>query len=303
MKGKFVKDEGCGLRMDSKISVLVVENDLTFLKAVVEKIGKQQDMEVVGSTNDGAQALKEIIEKKPDVIILGLIIKQKDGISLIEEIKNNELITKKPGVIVASSIGSDNIISNLLSMGILYYFIKPFDIDLLPKRIRLLIKHEVETYNFFNDNVLNWENYDNTFMSDIHNTHESFINNLSQEEYLGMLLDKIMICKHSVNYSFIKDAILKYILNDNTVISITRDVYPALAEKNNTTSEKVERIIRETIHKCWNKKNNNFIYSLFSYKDLSKGEVPTNSEFIATLADYIKLNYTYNDRELITSTK
>ena len=191
------------------------------------------------------------------MVLLDIVMPKKDGIGLIEEI-NKEKIKKK--IIVMTSFNSDSIIRQVANLGIEYIMLKPFDVKNLE------------------DKILNTDNIG------IDNEKDLRIN-------LTRLLHELGVPSHIKGYEYIREGII-LIYNDPSIVGgITKELYPEIADKYNTSVSRVERAIRHAIEISWNRGNIDLMEEVFGHSiDYDKSK-PTNSEFIVTLADKLKLEY------------
>ncbi len=267
--------------MKEKISVVIADDNQQFSHTLSKLINKQEDMEVIGIAKDGNEAIDIVSKKEPDILLLDVIMPHLDGLGVLESmniIKTN----KKPVCIMLSAVGQDKITQKAVSLGAEYYLVKPFDIDVLIKRIRD-IKFFKPTQNI-----------------------NSFINKDSKQQYIDLPKDKakreenlealvtniiheVGVPAHIKGYQYLREAIMM-VVNDIEVINqITKSLYPQIAYKFNTTPSRVERAIRHAIEVAWGRGQQEAVERIFGYTiSASKGK-PTNSEFIAMIADKLRL--------------
>ena len=268
--------------MKEKITVLIADDNQEFSRTLATYLGNQEDMEVIGMAKDGLEAVDLIKEKLPDVAILDVIMPHLDGLGVLEKVNNNSNeLDKKPICIMLSAVGQDKITQRAISLGAEYYMVKPFDIELLMQRIR-------EIKNFKPKNVKN------SF-----STRESKripyvnINSSKAEDNLEALVTNIIhgvgVPAHIKGYQYLREAIIM-VVNDIEVINqITKSLYPQIAQKFGTTPSRVERAIRHAIEVAWGRGEVDLMENIFGYTvSASKGK-PTNSEFIAMIADKLRL--------------
>lgn len=271
--------------MKDKISVLITDDNIEFGELLNEYMNHCSDITVVGLARDGLQALDMIKELKPDVVILDVIMPNLDGIGVLERISSMDLI-HKPIFIMLSAVGQDIFIQQALSLGAVYYIVKPFNIDVLISRIRQLYK---EYYAFsLSDSKAYKFKLSEQSDSKVSNTHDI-------EVQVTYMMHDIGIPPHMSGYQYIREAIMQSVNNSKAFSSITKVIYPSVAEKFNTTPQKVERSIRNAIESTWSRGNPDTIDNLFGYTiNYSKGK-PTNSEFIAMIADKVRINMNINN--------
>ena len=200
---------------------------------------------------------------KIDLIILDLIMPNKDGIYVLSEMKKRG-INKK--VIVATSYNAAEVIREVSEFGVSYYILKPFDLTDLEKRIYDITKKDKGNKNI-----------------------DFYTSNLQVS--ITKMLHELGIPSHIKGYQYIREAVNIIFENPSVIGGITKELYPELAKKFNTTTSRVERAIRHAIEVSWNRGNLDFMEEIFGYSvDIDKAK-PTNSEFMVTIADKLRLDF------------
>jgi|NGEPerStandDraft_9_1074522.scaffolds.fasta_scaffold18600_1 two-component system response regulator (stage 0 sporulation protein A) len=259
-----------------KIEIVIVDDSREFTDILYDYIGTQTDMDVVGIAKDGYEAIELITEKNPDIVILDVIMPHLDGIGVLEKVNELEL-KRKPQFIMLSAVGQDKITQRALSLGAEYYIIKPFDIEVLLQRIRQ-IKGTASSPVMKSDTTPQKRQFQ--YVTTTENDLEIEVTNL---------MHQIGIPAHIKGYQYIRDAIMRVVNNLEVINSITKELYPSIAKSYNTTPSRVERAIRHAIEVAWGRGQVDAIDSLFGYTiNMGKGK-PTNSEFIAMIADKLRL--------------
>ncbi len=266
--------------MKNEISVLIADDNIEFGDLLKEYMSQVEDIHVIGLARDGLQTIEMITSLKPDVVILDVIMPNLDGIGVLEKMSSLQL-NRKPLFIMLSAIGQDIFIQQAISLGAEYYIVKPFDVDVLISRIRQLFK-ENRVSSLSDNRVFARATPSNKFrQSEQSRDLEIQVTNLMRD---------VGIPPHMAGYQYMREAIIQTINNSKVFSSITRVLYPAVAQKFNTTPQKVERAIRNAIESAWSRGNPDTIDSLFGYTiNYSKGK-PTNSEFIAMMADKVRIS-------------
>ena len=261
--------------MEKEIKILVADDNYDSRERLVSYLSGNEKNKVFSVTTGNELLLKAKIEN-PDLIIMDLILPEKDGFSVIEELKKDNINAK---IIIVSALSSDAFIQKAMSLGVSYYMIKPYDILSLEMRIKDVLTPEipVRVKEYKNNNVEELFNYSTK-------TKSKYI-----EEKITNIFITVGIPAHIKGYQFLREAILMAIDNPEIINSITKQLYPTIANKFETTSSKVERAIRHAIEVAWNRGKIENINNVFGIKVYSSQEKPTNGEFIALVADKMLL--------------
>ena len=252
--------------MKKKKRIVIVDDNRDFCENVRDFLSAKEDYEVVATAYDGKTGYELVLETKPDLILTDIVMPVMDGLTLMSRIANNNMLVPKPAIIVFSSSGYDSIIANATRLGAAFYFIKPFDMSALADRI---------------DEVLS------TKTASAGEAKTKAVRDL--ETNITMYIQQLGVPAHIKGYQYIRDAIMMVIEDMDAINSITKFLYPTVAKHYNTTSSRVERAIRHAIEVAWDRGNPDVLNDLFGYTILSTRGKPTNSEFIAMIADKIRL--------------
>lgn len=263
---------------ESKITVLIADDNKEFCNILNDYLLNQRDIMVTGIAKDGVEALKLIQEKKPDLVVLDIIMPHLDGLGVLERL-NTMNIDPMPRIIVLSAVGQDKITQRAITLGADYYVVKPFDMDVFTKRIRQM--------------------FNNTISSDETKKTVSFIESteikvnkkepIDLEAEITSIIHEIGVPAHIKGYMYLREAITM-VVNDMELLSaVTKELYPSIAKKFNTTASRVERAIRHAIEVAWGRGQVETINKLFGYTIHNDKGKPTNSEFIAMVADKLRL--------------
>ena len=247
-----------------KIKVLMIDDNIALTEMVKEYFKDSSEIEIVECCYNGEEGIKKIdeLEGKYDVILLDLIMPKKDGISVLEDLKERNI---HKNIIVETSYNSPEVIRNVSEYGVNYYILKPFDLPDLEKRI-------LDIFKAVSKKGINLA----------HNNLEISITRMLHE--LGMPA-------HIKGYQYIRDGIIMIYNNPDIIGGITKELYPDVASKYNTTVSRVERAIRHAIEVSWNRGNWDLMEEIFGHSvDIDKAK-PTNSEFIVTIADKLRLEF------------
>ncbi|MBU3193796.1 sporulation transcription factor Spo0A [Clostridium algidicarnis] len=263
---------------EAKISVLIADDNKEFCNILNDYLLNQKDILVAGIAKDGLEALKLIEERKPDLVVLDIIMPHLDGLGVLERL-NIMKIDPMPRVIVLSAVGQDKITQRAISLGADYYVVKPFDMDVFIKRIRQM--------------------FNNTLATDTKKTVVSISDSvelrplkkepMDLEGEITNIIHEIGVPAHIKGYMYLRDAI-SMVVNDMELLSaVTKELYPSIAKKYNTTPSRVERAIRHAIEVAWGRGEIETINKIFGYTVHNQKGKPTNSEFIAMVADKLRL--------------
>ena len=267
--------------MKNKITVLIADDNADFANNLTECLEEQEDMEVIAVAKDGKEAVEMIKNTNPDVVLLDVIMPHLDGLGVLEEL-NSIRLEKVPLCIMLSAVGQDKITQKAISLGAQYYVVKPFDIELLVKRIR-----ELKMYK--NTQIRN------TYISrdvkpkyieieDKSNKDENHV-----EALVTNIIHEVGVPAHIKGYQYLRDAIIIVVNNIDVLNQITKQLYPEIAEKYGTTPSRVERAIRHAIEVAWGRGQTDAVERIFGYTVSAVKGKPTNSEFIAMIADKLRL--------------
>lgn len=266
--------------MKEKIKILIADDNTDFVSTVVTYLSAQEDVEIVGTAKDGIEAYNKIIETKPTVVLLDVIMPHLDGLGVLEKLVMTN--TKLPICIMLSAVGQDNVTAKAINLGAEYYILKPFKMDVLIKRIRELV-NRTETKV---QNVINY--------SDNKSSYIDINNQATKEEILEIkvtnIIHEVGVPAHIKGYQYLRDGIIMVVNNIEVINQITKQLYPDLAKKYKTTPSRVERAIRHAIEVAWNRGQIETVESIFGYTVNSNKGKPTNSEFIAMIADKLRLD-------------
>ena len=262
---------------DSKISVLIADDNKEFCSILNDYLLNQRDIMVTAIAKDGLEALELIEEKQPDLVVLDIIMPHLDGLGVLERL-NSMNLTKMPRVIVLSAVGQDKITQRAITLGADYYVVKPFDMDVFTKRIReMFTGSSVEVQR-------------KQVVSVVENDYRSSSKGpLDLESEITAIIHEIGVPAHIKGYMYLREAITMVVSDMELLSAVTKELYPSIAKKYNTTASRVERAIRHAIEVAWGRGQVDAINRLFGYTVHNEKGKPTNSEFIAIIADKLRL--------------
>ena len=246
--------------------LLMIDNNKELVVAVKKYFTNHASIEVTMNSDNGIDALDKIVNRKNDydIIVMDLILPNKDGLTILEEMKKKEI--DKP-VIVLTSYNSETIIRRTAELGISFFMLKPFELEELEKRIM---------------DVSDFDRYDNKSIDIYHNNLQISITKI---------LHDLGVPSHIKGYQYIREGISLIYDNPDLIGGITKELYPDIAGKYDTTTSRVERAIRHAIEVSWNRGSWDLMEEIFGHSvDIDKAK-PTNSEFIVTIADKLRLEF------------
>ena len=247
-----------------KIKVLMIDDNVNLVEMVNDYFEDNPRIDIVGSAYNGDEGLKIIKEGKLeyDLIVLDLIMPKKDGIAVLRDLKENNI---NRNIIVATSYNAPDTIRKVSEYGVTYYILKPFDLpDLEDKILDTFTTSSKKSINILSNNL---------------------------QISISKMLHELGMPSHIKGYQYIREAISMVYDNPDIVGGITKELYPELATKLDTTVSRVERAIRHAIEVSWNRGDWDLMEEIFGHSvDIDKAK-PTNSEFIVTVADKLRLEY------------
>lgn len=255
-----------------KISVCLVDDNRELIQLMEDYFEGQQDIEVVGTAYNGRDCLELLEDIDPDVLVLDIIMPHVDGLAVLGQIKDMEK-AYDPNVIMLTAFGQEEVMKKAVDLGASYFILKPFDLDNLADQIRQVQGTSVSTQP----------------------KQKKFAKKEQKKKDLEAsitnIIHEIGVPAHIKGYMYLREAITM-VYNDIELLgSITKVLYPDIAKKYNTTASRVERAIRHAIEVAWSRGNIESISALFGYTvNISKAK-PTNSEFIAMVADRLRLEH------------
>lgn len=264
---------------ENRIKVLLADDNKDFCDVVTSYLSKQEDIEMSAVAYDGVDAYNKIQEYRPDIAIIDGIMPRLDGLGVLEKLSKSKDI-HRPICIMLSAMSQEKITQRALELGAEYYIVKPFDMESLVRRIRQLKYEKLVQKNNATMTSFDKSSQNLSFSSSSAYDLETKVTNI---------LHEIGVPAHIRGYHYMREAIIMSV-NDMDVLNyITKELYPSIAKKCNTTPSRVERAIRHAIEVAWNRGKVDAIDSLFGYTINNHKGKPTNSEFIALIADRLRL--------------
>ena len=245
-------------------SVILLESNTAVLEQLKTALEESDDFTILHAGDDGDEGVKEILRLKPDVVIVSMFLKGTDGCGVVRTVKKTWVDAK----IVATGLPNDSIIEKAMESGASYYLVKPFSIATAIERVRELVKEKGQAVK---DGVA---------------TKRKAV---TVEEKISEIFISIGIPPHIKGYAYLREGIKMTIERPYIINSVTKELYPSIAKTFSTTASKVERAIRHAIEVAWNRGRIDAINAIFGARIYLGSEKPTNSEFIALVADKLIL--------------
>ncbi|MGF7185799.1 two-component system response regulator (stage 0 sporulation protein A) [Desulfitispora alkaliphila] len=255
--------------MKESVKVLIVDDNKEFCNILETYLQSQEEFEVVGIGNTGLDALKLIETEQPDVVVLDIIMPYLDGIGVLEKVS---IMQNRPEVIILTTLGQEAMTKKAIELGAAYYILKPFDLEVLGTRIMQLTDKSPTS-------------------SAPQETSRQETPTKQRDLNLEVtnVIHQMGVPAHIKGYQYLRDAILFVIKDVSLLGAITKELYPLIAQKYETTPSRVERAIRHAIELSWDRGNVEMMNKFFGYTiNIERGK-PTNSEFIAMVADKLRL--------------
>ena len=265
-----------------EIAVAIADDNERILDLLGEMIENNKEMKLVGKANNGEDVYTLIKEKQPDVVLLDVIMPHLDGLGVLERLSSMRL-EKRPICIMLSAVGQDKITQKAITLGAQYYVVKPFDIEVLIKRIKELRYYQPST------------NRGSFIVKETKSQYIDIPQQIDKKSEDGLealvtnIIHEVGVPAHIKGYQYLREAIMMVVNDIDIINQITKQLYPDIAKKYHTTPSRVERAIRHAIEVAWGRGEPAVVENILGYTvSASKGK-PTNSEFIAMIADKLRL--------------
>lgn len=254
-----------------KISICLVDDNREIVQMMEDYFELIDDIEVIGKAYDGQECLKLFDHLEPDVLILDCIMPRLDGIAVLKQLSEFPK-ENRPKVIMLTAFGHEKVMREAVDLGVDYFILKPFDLSFLAEQIRQV---HGQIYIPATNPI----------------EHETVRERNDLEGEITNFIHEIGVPAHIKGYLYLREAITMVYYDISLIGSITKILYPDIAKKYDTTASRVERAIRHAIEVAWSRGNIDTISSIFSYTVSDSKAKPTNSEFIAMIADRLRLKH------------
>lgn len=249
------------------IRVLMADDSGELCGLVSQAIKRRRDMELVGAARTGREALRLLSELHPDVLLLDLIMPELDGIGVLEELGRRPP-AKRPKIIVFSAVGAESLANQVLALGADYYIIKPFQPDMLCTRIWQVV-HEPGR---------------------IPSPSGQVPPPPSLVEAVTRLLRELNVPAEFKGHAYLREAVLLVLQDERNLAEVTKRLYPEIGRRFGASAAIVERNLRHVIEHTWTYGNLEALYAMFGSTVRANTGKPTNSSFIARIADLVRLS-------------
>ncbi len=249
--------------------ILVVDDHDALRNAMIDALARQEDVALADGAANGAEALKLLCQRSYDVMVTDIVMPVMDGYTLMQEMRRL-MPSPAPKVIVATALARDDFVMRAVELGAKFYLVKPFQPEILLGHIRRLVRGEEV----------------------VPLVHAAAAREVSLDERLGSLFLTLGIPAHIKGYQYLRTGVKMAVENPSVVNRITKELYPGIAARFDTTASKVERAIRHAIEVAWNRGRVDTLNRVLGCRVCTPEDKPTNGEFIAMLADKLRLDRT-----------
>lgn len=255
-----------------KLKVLIAEDNPRIAAQIEHILQEDLEIKIVGKAEDGLETMAMIEETEPDLLLLDLIMPKLDGLGVLERLYKNKESGKRPETIVISGIAQERITETAFNLGAAYYILKPFDNEMILNHVR---QFKPGARKFI--------------ASPEEHRRSDEMARYNLESDVTNIIHEIGVPAHIKGYQYLRDAIMMSVDDSEMLNSITKILYPSIAKQHGTTPSRVERAIRHAIEVAWSRGKVDTIDELFGYTVHNGKGKPTNSEFVALIADKIRL--------------
>lgn len=261
-----------------KLNIAIADDNERMVELLDQIVSSDEELQVVGKAGNGEDLIEIIRDKKPDVVLLDMIMPKLDGLTVMDRI-NHDPNLKKPAFIVISAVSQEKMTEDAFALGADYYILKPFDNATVVNRIKR-VRHGRGQQRF----------QTRTKPADTYESQRKYMER-NLETDVTDIIHEVGVPAHIKGYQYLRDAIIMSVTDMEMLNSITKILYPTIAKRHQTTPSRVERAIRHAIEVAWSRGKMDTIDALFGYTVNNGKGKPTNSEFIALIADKIRLEY------------
>ncbi len=267
----------------AELSVAIVDDNRQTLNLLREILEKEDGIHVVGKADNGEDAYNMIVRTKPDIVLMDVIMPRLDGISVMEKVRNDTQMKGAPSFIIVTAASSQDVTEDAFRLGANYYIMKPFNRDVILDKINRVSRGRLRAVNV--PGLPDMERKVQPYLDKAAYMEQNLETDVTQ------MLHEIGIPAHIKGYQYLREAIIMSVQDQEMLSSVTKILYPTIAKRQQTTPSRVERAIRHAIEVAWSRGKMDTINALFGYTVSNGKGKPTNSEFVALIADKIRLDY------------
>ena len=253
-----------------RIRVMLADDNLNILKVLSDYLGRKPDIELVAAVSDGVEIPDAVRQYAPEFLVMDIIMPRRDGFMTLEALNGMDP-SLRPKVIVLTGLARDDFIMRAIRLGASYYMVKPFDMNLLYERIVEIAREQLQS-------------------ASVSQTAEG--REESVDEQITNLFLTLGIPAHIKGYQYLREAVRMVMENHDVINRITKELYPGIARKFDTTASKVERAMRHAIEVAWTRGRLDAVNQMYGYRVFAREDKPTNGEFIALVSDKLTVKKT-----------
>lgn len=247
-----------------KVRVMLADDNRSILRLITDYLSRCGDVEIVAAAQDGTEIAETVRRLRPDVLVMDVIMPRRDGFMALQDIAAMDAETR-PRVIVLTGLSRDDFISRAMALGASYYMLKPFDLELLHSRIL-----EIAGSGDAAEPVA---------------AARTEARSENTDERITNLFLTLGIPAHIKGYQYLREAVQMVIADRDVINRITKELYPGIARRFDTSASKVERAMRHAIEVAWNRGRLDSVNRMYGYKVFDAMDKPTNGEFISCVAE------------------
>ena len=254
-----------------KVRVMLADDNLSLLRLLTDFLGRKGDIELVAAVSDGVEIPDAVREHAPDILVMDIIMPRRDGFMTLEALNAMDAALR-PKVIVLTGLARDDFIMRAISLGASYYMVKPFDMELLYERILEVAREQPASI--------------------LAPAAPQEAQEESVDERITNLFLTLGIPAHIKGYQYLREAVRMVLENHDVINRITKELYPGIARKFDTSASKVERAMRHAIEVAWTRGRLDAVNQMYGYRVFAREDKPTNGEFIAMVSDKLAVKKT-----------
>ena len=254
-----------------RIRVMLADDNLNLLKLLSDFLGRKPDIELVAAVSDGVEIPDAVRQYAPEILVMDIIMPRRDGFMTLEALNGMDAALR-PKVIVLTGLARDDFIMRAIQLGASYYMVKPFDMELLYERIVEIAREQPASI---------------LAPSAPGDSAEE-----SVDEQITNLFLTLGIPAHIKGYQYLREAVRMVLENHDVINRITKELYPGIARKFDTSASKVERAMRHAIEVAWTRGRLDAVNQMYGYRVFAREDKPTNGEFIAMVSDKLSVKKT-----------